>query len=294
MNIQIMKKINIVFAAFALIAVMAACDKEETLGLEKVRINISVSDFDPSTRALKSGWENGDIINVYLDDVVSHTPDFTLTYGESGWTSSELTSYAVSRLKESGKLKGFWESSNSAVTGTGWKKWMSGTNYAFFDYPFLDKASTNGVQTFVTAQFGYLPYKYEQGTLSAEINKWNITTNFQLVVTGLPAGSYSLYTGPNTLKVCTRISISSGQGDVSMYDSSDSYRIAGIPNADGVAFVGKVARDNVTLDYDFYLVDNATGTKYSFTKNTSLATYSGDVLVGAKVPFSSFTEVTTP
>ncbi len=148
MNIQIMKKINIVFAAFALIAAMAACDKEETQGLEKVRINVSVSDFDPSTRALKSGWENGDIINVYLDDVVSHTPDFTLTYGESGWTASELSSAVVSRLKESGNLKGFWESSNSAVTGTGWKKWMSGTNYAFFDYPVLDKASTNGVQTF--------------------------------------------------------------------------------------------------------------------------------------------------
>ena len=105
MNIQIMKKINIVFAAFALIAAMAACDKEETQGLEKVRINVSVSDFDPSTRALKSGWENGDIINVYLDDVVSHTPDFTLTYGESGWTASELSSDVVSRLKESGTLK---------------------------------------------------------------------------------------------------------------------------------------------------------------------------------------------
>lgn len=295
MNIQIMKKINIVFAAFALIAVMAACDKEETQGLEKVRINVSVSDFDPSTRALKSGWENGDIINVYLDDVVSHTPDFTLTYGESGWTASELSSDVVSRLKSSGKLKGFWESSNSAVSGEGWKRWMSGTKYAYFDFPDKSKASTTGVQTFVTAQFGYLPYKYEQGTLSAEINNWNITTNFQLVVTGLPAGSYSLYTGPNTLSVCTSISISSGQGDVSMYgNSSDSYRIAGIPNDDGVAFLGHVSRANVTLDYVFYLVDNATGKKYSFTKNTSLPTTSGKVLVGAKVPFSSFTEVTTP
>ena len=174
MNIQIMKKINIVFAAFTLIAAMAACDKEETQGLEKVRINVSVSDFDPSTRALKSGWENGDIINVYLDDVVSHTPDFTLTYGESGWTASELSSDVVSRLQESGTLKGFWESSNSAVSGEGWNRWMSGVKYAFFDYPDKGKASTTGVQTFVTAQFGYLPYKYEEGTLSAEINKWNI------------------------------------------------------------------------------------------------------------------------
>lgn len=295
MNIQIMKKIIIVFAAFALIAVMAACDKEETQGLEKVRINVSVSDFDPSTRALKSGWESGDIINVYLDDVVSHTPDFTLTYGESGWTASELSSDAVSRLKESGKLKGFWESSNSAVSGEGWNRSMSGVKYAVFDYPDKGKASTTGVQTFVTAQFGGVEYKYEDGTLSAEINDWYITTNFQLVVTGLPAGSYSLYTDQYTLSVCTSISISSGQGDVSMYGpSSNSYRIAGVPNADGVAFVGKVYRPNVNFDYVFYLVDNNTGKKYTFTKKTSLPTTSGKVLVGAKVPFNSFTEVTTP
>lgn len=295
---KIMRKINMVFAAAALVAAMAACDKEETQGLEKVRINVSVSDFDPSTRALKSGWENGDIINVYLDDVVSHTPDFTLTYGESGWTASELSSDAVSRLKSSGKLKGFWESSNSAVTGTGWKKRMietSGTKYAYFDYPGLDKASTTGVQTFVTAQFGYIAYTYKDGTLSAAIDNWNITTNFQLVVTDLPAGSYSLYTGTYTLSVCTSISISSVQGDVSMYGpSSDSYRIAGVPNADGVAFVGKVYNPNVNFDYVFYLVDNNTGMKYSFTKNTSLPTISGKVLVGAKVSFTSFTKVTTP
>ena len=289
--IEIMRKISLIIVAVAML-IAAACEKADVQSDRSVKVNITVSDFDLSTRALKSGWESGDIINVYLDDVVSHTPDFTLTYGESGWTASELTSAAVSRLEESGTLKGFWESSNSAVTGTGWKKWMSGTN-AYFDYPVLDKASTTGVQTYVTAQFGYLPYKYEEGTLSAEINDWNITTNFQLVVTGLTEGSYSLYTGPNTLSVCTGICIDSGQGDVSMYGpSSDSYRIAGVPNDDGVAFVGFVSRANVTLDYVFYLVDNATGKKYSFTKNTSLPTTSGKVLVGAKVPFSSFTEVT--
>ena len=292
MIIQNMKKINIVFAAFALIAVMAACDKEETQGLEKVRINVSVSDFDPSTRALKSGWENGDIINVYLDDVVSHTPDFTLTYGESGWTASELSSVAVSRLKSSGKLKGFWESSNSAVSGEGWKRWMSGTKYAYFDFPDKSNASTTGVKTVAVAQFG-VDYNYDGTILSAEINSWSITTNFQLVVTGLPEGSYSLYTDSNTLTVCNDICVLGSRVDVSMQgDAIETYKIGGVTNADGVAFIGRVNRANVILNYVFYLVDNATGKKYSFTKNTSLPTTSGKVLVGAKVPFSSFTEVT--
>lgn len=290
--IEIMRKISLIIVAVAML-IAAACEKADVQSDRSVKVNITVSDFDPSTRALKSGWESGDIINVYLDDVVSHTPDFTLTYGESGWTASELSSVAVSRLKSSGKLKGFWESSNSAVSGEGWNRWMSGVEYAFFDYPDKGKASTTGVQTFVTAQFGYIAYTYKDGILSAAIDNWNITTNFQLVVTGLPEGSYSLYTGPTTLSVCTSISISSGQGDVSMYGpSSDSYRIAGVPNADGVAFVGKVYSPNVIFDYVFYLVDNNTGKKYSFTKNTSLPTTSGKVLVGAKVPFSSFTEVT--
>lgn len=290
-----MSKIQLILATAAALACAISCGKEDVQEMETggdVKINITVSDFDPATRALKSGWENGDIINVYLDDVVSHTPDFTLTYNGGEWTASDLGDDAVSRLNSSGKLKGFWESSNSAVSGEGWKRWMSGTKYAYFDFPDKSNASTTGVKTVAVAQFG-VDYNYDGTILSAEIKSWSITTNFQLVVTGLTEGSYSLYTGSNTLTVCNDICVSGSRVDVSMQgDATETYKIGGVSNSDGVAFIGYVNRANVEFDYVFYLVDNATGKKYSFTKNTSLPTYSGNVLVGAKVPFSSFTEVT--
>lgn len=290
-----MSKIQLILATAAALACAISCGKEDIQEMETggdVKINITVRDLDPATRALKSGWENGDVINVYLDDVVTHTPDFTLTFDSGEWTASDLGDDAVSRLKSSGKLKGFWESSNSAVSGEGWNKWKSGTSYAFFDFPDKSNASKTGVKTVAVAQFG-VDYNYDGTILSAEINSWSITTNFQLVVTGLPEGSYSLYTGSNTLTVCNDICVSGSRVDVSMQgDATETYKIGGVTNADGVAFLGYVNRANVQFDYVFYLVDNATGKKYSFTKNTSLPTYSGNVLVGAKVPFSSFTEVT--
>jgi len=289
-----MKKLYLLISAAAVIAAAASCSKtdiQQPETAQSVKINVSVGDFSPETKALKSGWENGDVINVYLDDVLAHTPDFTLTYDGAKWVASELGSDAVSRLKTSGTLKGFWESSNSAVST--WNKRQSGSTYYFLDFPNKSNAATTGVQTPVVAHFYSIPYTYSAGTLTANLDTWYFTTDFQLVVTGLPTGTYSLYTGSNMLTACTAISIGATRAEVSMYgSSSSSYRIGGIANADGVAFVGKVARPNVLMDYVFYLTDHASGKTYSYTKNVSLPTTSGKVLLGAKVPFSSFTLVT--
>lgn len=285
-----MKKIFVVAALAASVFTMFSCEKANQLADENqsIKINVTVGNLD--TKALKTGWVNGDIINVYLDNVTAYTPDFTLTYDGTKWVASELSSDAISRLQPSGMLKGFWESSNSAVSS--WNKWNSSGTIYYFDYPDVDQASVTGVQTQVTAQFYYIPYTYSAGTLTADINVWYFTTDFQLVVTGLPDGTYSLYTGTNMLKACDYIKISSNLAEAGIWGyASDSHRIGGIPNADGVAFVGRVARPNVKLDYVFYLTDHGTNKTYSYTKNVSLPTTSGKVLLGAKVPFSKFTEI---
>ena len=284
-----MKKIFVVAALAASVFTMFSCEKANQPADENqsIKINVTVGNLD--TKALKTGWVNGDIINVYLDNVTAYTPDFTLTYDGTKWVASELSSDAISRLQPSGKLKGFWEASNSAVST--WNRWESGGTF-HLDYPNKSKASVTGVQTQVTAHFYYIPYTYSAGTLTADINEWCFTPNFQLVVTGLPAGSYSLYTGTNMLKACDYIKISSNLAEVGMFgDASASHRIGGIPNADGVAFVGRVARPNVKLDYVFYLTDHGTNKTYSYTKNVSLPTNSDNVLLGAKVPFSKFNEI---
>lgn len=285
-----MKKNGLFIAAAVVLAAAASCNKAETLQPEipqAVKINVSVGDLAPGTKALKSGWENGDVINVYLDDITAYAPDFTLTYNGSVWTASALSAEATARLKASGKLKGFWEGTNSALST--WNQWKSGTSYYYFDFPNRSNAATTGVRTPVVAYFYNIAYTYSGGTLSATIGDWYFTTNFQLVVTDLPVGTYALYTGVNMLDACTSICVDASKVDVSMYgNTSSSYRLGGIANADGVAFIGHVSRPNVTLDYVFYLVDCDTGKTYRFTKNLSIATTSGKELFGAKVSFDSF------
>ena len=139
-----MKKFNsYIIAAGAILIAAVSCDKADNAVSEtaagNVKVNITVGELDPDTKAVKTGWSTGDVINVYLDDIVAHTPDFTLTYNGTKWVASELSVEAAGRLKASGYLKGFWEGSNSYADSAEWNKWMAGTNYAYIDFPDLAK-----------------------------------------------------------------------------------------------------------------------------------------------------------
>ena len=99
-----MKKIFVVAALAASVFTMFSCEKANQLADENQSIEINVTVGNLDTKALKTGWVNGDIINVYLDNVTAYTPDFTLTYDGTKWVASELSSDAISRLQPSGKL----------------------------------------------------------------------------------------------------------------------------------------------------------------------------------------------
>lgn len=281
-----MKKI-FVFAITAVVAAsMVSCNKAQQPGNDNqgIKVNITVGALE--TKAIKDSWETGDIINVYLDDVIAHTPDFTLTYNGSTWVASEITSEVALRLKASGYLKGFWEGSNSYAASGEWNKWMSGTKYAYIDFPERAKMSTTGVKTQLMACFKN-DYTFDGSELRANLSTWDKTaTTFQMVVTGLPSGSYSLYTDSNQIGAVHAICVSGNNVSSSNYGStSSSAKIAGIANADGVAFVGQVLRSNITMDYNFYLVDNSAGKTYKFSKNIAL--FTSAKIAAVKLPFDT-------
>lgn len=118
-----MKKISILLAIAALVAGAASCNKIENNNVDSgIKVNIAVSDLTPGTKAIKSGWSDGDIINVYLNDATSYVPDFQLTYSGGNWGASTISDAVVARLQPSGgTLQGFWEGSNSAISGSGWE-----------------------------------------------------------------------------------------------------------------------------------------------------------------------------
>ena len=68
------KTLTLLWTAAALLAASASCSKSErdirepetpsAESVESVKVNISVSGLTPDTKAVKKGWESGDIINV--------------------------------------------------------------------------------------------------------------------------------------------------------------------------------------------------------------------------------------
>lgn len=73
--------------------------------------DVNISDYSSSTKAKKTGWENGDVIFVFFDDATTQSANtlsdikyVTFTYNGSGWTAEQANAPAESELSESGTL----------------------------------------------------------------------------------------------------------------------------------------------------------------------------------------------
>ena len=260
--------------------------------VQNVTVNIAVSDLQPGTKAIKTGWSNGDIIHVYLDDATTYTPDFDLTYDGTNWNASELSAAVIDRLQASGgKLRGFWEDSNNCMTDEAWDKYTS-----FIEFPGWETVEepTNVVDHLVS-DFSNIPYAYSDGVLTANINSWRFRTNLQIVISGLPfiADRYSLYSDCiyNFSLIDTQTNDAPHECHTSYCGRGSSHHISGIANNDGTAFVGGLYTSySPGESLTFYLVDGTTGTTYSFTKQlTSSLNVDYTKVVGIKIPFAKFT-----
>lgn len=236
-EMKIMKKIYLIAAA-AIVSSAVACNKAEVGEPGKkdegrevsaetpIKVNIRVSDLASDTKAVKSGWEDGDIIHLWLDNSVFDDysnkfnrfsgNDFPLKYDKSKdeWTFQGDINEVL--LKESGGfIRGFYESSNQLWTETDMAKQPEDDNvhenralwgnlnvfnhlghpYVWYDGP--GRTGSRGRLGILTAVCNNIPYTYNKDTkvLTAKIDKWRFPTDFQLVVTGLDYErcKYTLY-----------------------------------------------------------------------------------------------------
>lgn len=236
-EMKIMKKIYLIAAA-AIVSSAVACNKAEVGETGKkdegrevsaetpIKVNIRVSDLSSDTKAVKSGWEDGDVIHLWLDNSVFDNyfnkfnrfsgNDFPLKYDKSKdeWTFQGDLNEDL--LKESGGfIRGFYESSNQLWTETDMAKqpednnvhenralWGNLNVYNRFSHPYVwydgpGGTGSRGRLGILTAVCNNIPYTYNKDTkvLTAKIDKWRFPTDFQLVVTGLDyeRGKYTLY-----------------------------------------------------------------------------------------------------
>ena len=261
---------------------------------ESVKVNISVSGLSPETKAIKTGWTSGDIINVYLDDAESiHTPDFTLTYDGSSWNASALDAAVVARLKaRGGTLFGFWEDSNSCINNDKWEKgvWYNRSSIRF---PNSTQNYEKEWEVHLVADFSSISYTFSESdrTLSAKINKWEFYYPTQVVVSGLTytPGRYVILPNSTFLEAGDSIYMSREHDSPKIKGGLIYERLAGIENEDGVAFVGYTERRKDKREYKISLLDKYTNTIYYFKKKISLPSLVDESKVTAiKIPFSKF------
>ena len=244
-----MKKTLTLLGMAAALWAAASCSKSEmdirepeipsVESVESVKVNISVSGLTPDTKAIKKGWEKGDIQNVYLDDNKNIlTPDFTLTYDGSSWKASALDASVAARLKTSGgTLYGFWEDSNSCMSNDAWEKLSSARTIYF---PGLSEQYTTGVEVHLVASFREISYTYSNGVLTASINKWKFEQELQIVVSGLTysPGRYTMYSEGLTVHGLIYVTDYHNFPCITISNlgtGANGHRIAGIKNPDGIA-----------------------------------------------------------
>lgn len=280
---MIMNKFYMIFAGLALLLGSASCNKIDNGGVKTpdVKIDIQVAELGTSTKAIKTGWTEGDVVNVYLSDATSYVPDFTLTYDGEAWTPSEMTDEVKARLQENGTIKGFWEASNTAAsTGGDWDRYVS---YISFNQ---SNSATSGVKQYLTACFS-TSYTYADGSLTAAIDSWTFPQGLiQIVVTGLEHDQFCLT--QDNIMTLNMYDITDDNIEPSPYGAGR--RIAGIENEDGLAFVGCL---NTNLfdghEFTLKLYDLEDDSIYTFTKTleTDLLGFEHN-LNAIKIPFSKF------
>lgn len=283
-----MKKIYLIIAAASILSSVASCNKaEEDLSAtdDLIKVDISVSPLESDTKAVKQEWAESDVIYIWFDDTPENyevkTSDFVLEYKNGEWKVIGSLRRLTDHLKESGgKIRGFYESVGDFRKET----WNKNKNWA--NFPREDKS----IKTPVVAYFNGISYTYDGKALAAKINDWTFGTDFQLVVTGIsPDDGYSL--------ICDDIQTMSGIRVVNGTNKSisvggDPYEnaIAGVPNDDGVAFVGKVLNGG-KKQRTFTLVkkgDESTRYVFKTLGDVEWNSNNGKRLVANKVSISKF------
>ena len=188
-----MKK-TIILAGFALMAAFSSCNKSEmpeAATSDGIKLNITVADLSPETKAVKKGWENGDRLNLYFEgwnesatsDNYQKEPDMILKYDGSKWQIESQVASLSSRLKSTGgKFSAFWESSNDLKN----YKYFEWATTALYHSAFTTKnAHTSDkyvchANMYVTSTD--IAYSYDGSTLTAEISSWKFLTKLKILV----------------------------------------------------------------------------------------------------------------
>lgn len=187
-----MKK-TIILAGFALMAAFSSCNKSEmpeAATTDGIKLNITVADLSPETKAVKKGWENEDKLNLYFEgwnesatsDNYQKEPDMILKYDGSKWQIESQVASLSSRLKSTGgKFTALWESGNDLI---GYRlKWYD--HAVWYQHSYNRNQYTSYNDTYhspMVVHSAGVEYTFDGSTLTANISDWIFDTKFKVLV----------------------------------------------------------------------------------------------------------------
>ena len=187
-----MKK-TIILASLALMAAFSSCNKSEmpeAATTDGIKLDITVADLSTETKAVKSGWENGDRLNLYFEgwnetatvDNFQKEPDMILKYDGSKWQIESQVASLSSRLKSTGgKFTALWESGNDLI---GYRlKWYD--HAVWYQHSYNRNQYTSYNDTYhspMVVHSAGVEYSFDGSTLTANISDWIFDTKFKVLV----------------------------------------------------------------------------------------------------------------
>ena len=187
-----MKK-TIILAGFALMAAFSSCNKSEmpeAATTDGIKLNITVADLSPETKAVKSGWVNGDRLNLYFEgwnesatsDNYQKEPDMILKYDGSKWQIESQVESLSSRLKSTGgKFTALWESGNDLMGYS--LKWYD--HAVWYQHSYNRNQYTSYNDTYhspMVVHSAGVEYTFDGSTLTTNISDWIFDTKFKVLV----------------------------------------------------------------------------------------------------------------
>ena len=237
-----MKKIAYAFFVMVAVISFASCEREEEMEVtpapisqDQIKFNFTVEDLDPETRAAKTGWANGDKINIWFDGNCEKTPDLVLYYNGTSWDAGELRE-GVQLSTEGGQLAALFETQNDLSRYAAEKRTTSSNQtICTFSYNQDYKVDENGNYPVVTpasmvVRCNQIDYSIVGTTVTANITGWSFINGLQVSITGLPDGDYAL---------CS--SIGAVATDWLVYKNKISTDLIGFNNYSGSTSVNKEA-----------------------------------------------------
>ena len=307
-----MKK-TIILAGFALMAAFSSCNKSEmpeAATTDGIKLNITVADLSPETKAVKKGWENGDRLNLYFEgwnesatsDNYQKEPDMILKYDGSKWQIESQVASLSSRLKSTGgKFTALWESGNDLI---GYRlKWYD--HAVWYQHSYNRNQYTSYNDTYhspMVVHSAGVEYTFDGSTLTANISDWIFDTKFKVLVktedTGLKGKANDLvlqvkvgetgYANPKGAIVVNR--------DYIMFllsnGSSNYIGMQGaVAESDGLAFYYVYCDATASDTIIFSLIDTTDGTTKTYSVSGKTLDSNSYTFKAISIDYSKFKEV---